>query len=247
METELLTTESLTYRRISRSLWWQYTLLRCVLSTVLINCHVLQVQGDKEKLLYELDTLQAELEKCNMSSSRSVRQLKLRNQKYILFSHISGCRKRRRTPMRILTEGGRNMKSSRLVLLWLGDCCPLSCKYTASVPYFATLSFLSSLLSSLNWDKWCCCTTQWLISVQAVTVTTGHSQSPHTFFVSSTIDEVGLLYCGLLWAGLAWCDQVFYQLTTELMVVRAQDIKVANYWLTKLSRHDPFSGSSCVD
>ena len=29
-----------------------------------------QVQGDKEKLLYELDTLQAELEKCNMSSSR---------------------------------------------------------------------------------------------------------------------------------------------------------------------------------
>ena len=31
---------------------------------------VFQVQGDKEKLLYELDTLQAELEKCNMSSSR---------------------------------------------------------------------------------------------------------------------------------------------------------------------------------
>ena len=31
-----------------------------------------QIQGDKEKLLYELDTLQAELEKCNMSSSRCV-------------------------------------------------------------------------------------------------------------------------------------------------------------------------------
>ena len=39
------------------------------LSSVL-NSVVFQVQGDKEKLLYELDTLQAELEKCNMSSSR---------------------------------------------------------------------------------------------------------------------------------------------------------------------------------
>ena len=66
-------------------------------------------------------------------------------------------------------------------------------------------------------------------------MTTGHSLSPHTFFVSS-IDEAGAVYCGLLWAGLALCDQVFYQLTTELMVVRAQDIKVANYWLTKLRR-----------
>ena len=39
------------------------------LSSVL-NSVLFQVQGDKEKLLYELDTLQAELEKCNMSSSR---------------------------------------------------------------------------------------------------------------------------------------------------------------------------------
>ena len=29
-----------------------------------------QIQGDKEKLLYELDTMQAELEKCNHASSR---------------------------------------------------------------------------------------------------------------------------------------------------------------------------------
>ena len=36
----------------------------------LLNSDMFQVQGDKEKLLYELDTLQAELEKCNMSSSR---------------------------------------------------------------------------------------------------------------------------------------------------------------------------------
>ena len=36
------------------------------------NFSVFQIQGDKEKLLYELDTLQAELEKCNMSSSRCV-------------------------------------------------------------------------------------------------------------------------------------------------------------------------------
>ena len=40
----------------------------------LLNSDMFQVQGDKEKLLYELDTLQAELEKCNMSSSRSVRR-----------------------------------------------------------------------------------------------------------------------------------------------------------------------------
>ena len=36
------------------------------------NTPIFQIQGDKEKLLYELDTLQAELEKSNMSSSRLV-------------------------------------------------------------------------------------------------------------------------------------------------------------------------------
>ena len=79
---------------------------------------VFQVQGDKEKLLYELDTLQAELEKCNMSSSRSVKLCKTTGaeqpEKYFV---LSGCRKRRRTPTRILTEDVRNMKNSRLVLL----------------------------------------------------------------------------------------------------------------------------------
>ena len=51
---------------------------------------VFQVQGDKEKLLYELDTLQAELEKCNMSSSRLVRQQELiRQARDIFFSQAA--------------------------------------------------------------------------------------------------------------------------------------------------------------
>ena len=53
-----------------RSLWLQFTLLNCGLVSSVLTSLVFQVQGDKEKLLYELDTLQAELEKCNMSSSR---------------------------------------------------------------------------------------------------------------------------------------------------------------------------------
>ena len=55
---------------MKRSLWLlSFSPVVSPLFSVLYS-DVFQVQGDKEKLLYELDTLQAELEKCNMSSSR---------------------------------------------------------------------------------------------------------------------------------------------------------------------------------
>ena len=62
---------SYTLKKIS--CWWKVT------------CFLCQIQGDKEKLLYELDSVQAELEKCRMISERWDSRFHYLRFKYFIF------------------------------------------------------------------------------------------------------------------------------------------------------------------
>ena len=88
-----------------------------------VTCCLCQIQGDKEKLLYELDSVQAELEKCRMISERWTKQyfsLHISSNIYLDSKNIlllrlffPGCRRRRRTLWRTSTARGSSMTSCR--------------------------------------------------------------------------------------------------------------------------------------
>ena len=56
--------------RLKASLYTLTPSRKFPLSRQSVTCCLCQIQGDKEKLLYELDSVQAELEKCRMISER---------------------------------------------------------------------------------------------------------------------------------------------------------------------------------
>ena len=56
--------------RLKASLYTLTPSRKFSLSRQSVTCCLCQIQGDKEKLLYELDSVQAELEKCRMISER---------------------------------------------------------------------------------------------------------------------------------------------------------------------------------
>ena len=112
--------------RLKASLYTLTPSRKFPLSRQSVTCCLCQIQGDKEKLLYELDSVQAELEKCRMISERWTKQyFSLHNifnslniyldSKNILLLRLffPGCRRRRRTLWRTSTARGSSMTSCR--------------------------------------------------------------------------------------------------------------------------------------